>query len=316
MVIGRDAEADFRIPLTTISRAHVRIVETDNVYVLEDLGSTHGSLINGEKLTKGEKKVLRDGDIIELTKAKITCNIDMQQVVDSDSGENTRMIADKAVQGILGRLGDSQGTNPFIRVLSGPDEGQKLDLGAPTSEWDLGRSGDCQLVLNDVNISRRHALVKRDWNGYLIQDLGSKNGIEINGKSYRKPRRLQDQDEITVGPIKMLFIDPDWAIMAALKDVAGFQQDDEDKEFLEEDPSVMGAPQDDNELEPQDEQEDDLAAAEENSEFTDTNEDYANIDPTLLEPVNKEGPGGKIILGLGLSILVLALILLAAVFMP
>ena len=56
IVIGRDPSADFQLPLSTVSRHHARISEVDNVYTLEDLGSTHGTAINGKVITKGEKR--------------------------------------------------------------------------------------------------------------------------------------------------------------------------------------------------------------------------------------------------------------------
>ena len=310
-VIGRDAKADFQIPLTTISRAHARIVETDNVYVFEDLGSTHGSLINGQKLDKGEKKVLRDGDLIELTKAKITCNINIEQVIEHDSGENTRMIADRAVQGILGRLGDDDDSSPFVRILSGPDEGQRLTLSGGLSQWTLGRSKDSHLVLNDSNISRKHAIIERGRNGFLIQDLGSKNGIQINGKRYRKPRLLKDQDEIGIGPMKLLFIDPDAELMAALQGVPGFEVAGPEVEEMEEDPSVVGAP-----LDPSaDLAEEHGLEGDDPTPFEEEEDPYADIDPSLLESQGSKLPSA-ILISFGLALIVAVGLLLALLLTP
>ncbi len=239
IVLGRDNSADFQIPLSTISRQHVRIVEQDSVYIIEDLGSTHGTLVNGKKLDKGEKKVLRNGDVIDLTKAKITASIEEQKVALAEPGEGTQAIAARAVQGILGRLGEAQNEGPYLRQILGPDEGQRYTLTGTQTEWTMGRSKDCEIVLNDPNVSRKHAIVKKDWNGYTIQDLGSKNGILVNEKLIQKPRRLKDQDEVTVGPVKLIFIDPDAELLAALKDVPGFEQEPDPQEA---EPSVMGAP--------------------------------------------------------------------------
>ena len=240
VIIGRDGSADFQIPLSTISRQHVRISATDNVYVIEDLGSTHGTLVNGRKLDKGEKKLLRNGDVIELTKAKITTSIEEQKVASADPSEGTQALAARAVQGILGRLGEAQGEGPFFRVIAGPDEGARYALAGTQTEWTFGRSKDCEFVLNDPNVSRRHAQVKKDWNGFTIGDLGSKNGVIINEKPIQKPRRLKDHDEIIVGPVKMVFIDPDAELLAALKDVPGFGLDE--PESMDESPSHVGAP--------------------------------------------------------------------------
>lgn len=243
IIIGRDPTADFQIPLSTISRQHVRISETDGVYVIEDLGSTHGTVVNNRKLAKGEKKVLRDGDLIELTKARIKCTIEGEKLIEAEPGEGTKAIAARAVQGILGRLGEARSEGPFFRVLNGPDEGARLRLGGGQSEWHFGRSKDCELVLNDPNVSRRHARVKKDWNGFTIEDLGSKNGVIVNEQQIKRPRRLRDRDEITIGPMKLVFIDPDAELLDALKDVPGFALDDAaEQEPMEAVPSHMGAP--------------------------------------------------------------------------
>ena len=230
IILGRDGSADFQIPLSTVSRQHVRITNTDNVYLIEDLNSTHGTMLNGKKLEKGEKKVLKDGDIIELTRAKVTTHIQDERSEASSMirGEGTQAIAARAVQGILGRLGDAQTEGPYFRVIVGTDEGSRHPLGSTLTEWTLGRSRDCEIVLNDPNVSRRHALVKKDWSGYTIEDLGSKNGVLVNDKLIQKPRRLKDRDEVVIGPMKLLYIDPDAALMDALKDVPGFEMEEPD----------------------------------------------------------------------------------------
>ena len=321
VILGRDSSADFQIPLTTVSRQHARISETDGVYVFEDLGSTHGSLLNGKKIEPGEKKVLRDGDIVELTKARITCNVEQEKVAGSDPSEGTQAIASKAVAGILGRLGDAQGEGPYVRVLNGPDEGQRLVFGGTQTEWSMGRSRDCELVLNDVNISRRHAVVKKDWSGFLIEDLGSKNGILVNERRVDSRRRLKDQDEITVGPIRLLFIDPDADLIASLADVPGFESPEVEPppEELGEAPSVLGAPsEDDSEVGPGLSYEGDgldnpLPDGEGMGDDEKTS-GYEEIDPELLAADKSRVPTEWIIIGVvgviaALCVLLLLLIL-------
>jgi pSer/pThr/pTyr-binding forkhead associated (FHA) protein len=242
IVIGRDGTADFQLPLSTISRHHARIGEADNVYTLEDLGSTHGTAINGNKMDSGQKKVLRHGDIIEITKAKITCAIETEKVASAEPGEGTQAIASRAVQGILGRLGEAKSEGPYLRIIHGAGEGTRFSLTGATSEWTLGRSRDCECVLPDPNVSRRHASIKKDWNGFVVHDLGSKNGVQVGDQNVTRPRRLKDRDEITVGPIRLVFVDPDADLLAALKDVPGFGPEDE-PEPMDPAASHVGAPQ-------------------------------------------------------------------------
>jgi pSer/pThr/pTyr-binding forkhead associated (FHA) protein len=303
IVLGRDASADFQLPLATISRHHARISETDNVYVIEDLGSTHGTLLNGKKIDSGQKKVLRNGDIIELTRAKITCAIESEKVASAEPGEGTQAIAARAVQGILGRLGEAKSEGPFLRVLAGPDENARYPLAGALAEWTLGRSKDCECVLNDANVSRRHATIKKDWNGFVILDLGSKNGVLVNDKAITRPRRLKDRDEITIGPIKLLFVDPDADLLDALKGVPGFEVEElePEPEPMEAGPSHAGAPQRD--IEPP--MGGEGPAAPRVVAPMEEEDDLANIDPSLLEPAESSGGFDWIIIG-GVTLLLIA----------
>jgi pSer/pThr/pTyr-binding forkhead associated (FHA) protein len=226
IILGRDASSDFQLPLPTVSRHHARISESDHIYFVEDLGSSHGSKLNGKSLVAKDKKVLRNGDVIELTKAKITCAIDAEKVASEDPEEGSGKGAARAVQGILGRLGEVKEGSAYLRCLSGKHNGLQLTLVGARTEWSLGRSQDCELVLDDANVSRRHAVIRKDWSGYVIEDLGSKNGLVLNEQRVERSRRLKSEDEIQIGPIKLVFVDPDAYLLDALKAVPGFEVED------------------------------------------------------------------------------------------
>ena len=223
--IGRDEGVNFRIPLATVSRQHARITRIDGLYFIEDLGSAHGTLVNGRKLNPQERSKLADGDMVELTKAVITCNIEAPELA-VDEAEMTQAIAFRAVEGLLGKLDDASKELPFLRVLSAEDEGRKFELEPALSEWHLGRSKACQFVLSNPNVSRKHAVIHRDWRGFTIEDAGSRSGILVNGSEVSGAHRLVDRDEVSLGPVKLLFMDPDQELVAALKDVPGFNLDD------------------------------------------------------------------------------------------
>jgi len=70
----------------------------------------------------------------------------------------------------------------------------------------IGRSPDCGIFLDDVTVSRRHAvLVERDG-GMFIEDQGSLNGTFVNRKRVESAR-LEDGDEVQVGKYRMTFLD-------------------------------------------------------------------------------------------------------------
>jgi Ca-activated chloride channel family protein len=62
MVIGRSTSNEIPVPSGSLSRRHARIVHTNGNYVLQDLGSTNGSHVNGVQI---QTKILRDGDLVK-----------------------------------------------------------------------------------------------------------------------------------------------------------------------------------------------------------------------------------------------------------
>jgi len=63
----------------------------------------------------------------------------------------------------------------------------------------VGRSAACQITIDDPLISREHAQFRVDAERVLIEDLGSRNGVAVNGKPIKAPTLLADNDRIRVG---------------------------------------------------------------------------------------------------------------------
>jgi hypothetical protein len=84
----------------------------------------------------------------------------------------------------------------------------------------VGRGSDCDVVLPERQVSRYHAQVEKDKDGYLLRDLGSKNGTYVNGQEVRdKPYRLKDGDEIQIALcVKMGFVGADATLPLELPD--------------------------------------------------------------------------------------------------
>lgn len=68
----------------------------------------------------------------------------------------------------------------------------------------IGRLPECAVVLNDPNVSRRHAEIRRQGTEVVVVDLQSTNGTRVNGAPIRE-RVLVDGDEITVGTTSLRF---------------------------------------------------------------------------------------------------------------
>jgi FhaA, N-terminal domain/FHA domain len=68
----------------------------------------------------------------------------------------------------------------------------------------LGRSRECEVVLADPNVSRKHAEVRWDGGRWVIADLGSTNGVKVNGRRVDRAQ-LEPGDRITLGLTELTF---------------------------------------------------------------------------------------------------------------
>jgi hypothetical protein len=97
----------------------------------------------------------------------------------------------------------------MLIVYEGELEGQRLLIDQDTVL--IGRGSDCDIMLPERQASRQHAQIERNGEGYLLRDLGSKNGTHVNGREVRdEAYRLKDGDEIQIGLcVKMGFVGAD-----------------------------------------------------------------------------------------------------------
>src|ERR671922_2438574 len=63
----------------------------------------------------------------------------------------------------------------------------------------LGRSREADIVIEDPNVSRRHAEVRPSGGSWIVRDLGSTNGVKVNGRRIQGPQSLKPGDTIELG---------------------------------------------------------------------------------------------------------------------
>jgi len=68
----------------------------------------------------------------------------------------------------------------------------------------IGRSKECDVQLADPNASRRHAELRREGDAFWLVDLGSTNGLDVNGKRTQRAK-LSDGDRVTIGTTELVF---------------------------------------------------------------------------------------------------------------
>ena len=94
-----------------------------------------------------------------------------------------------------------EGLEARLFVLSGADLARSFPLGERAV---VGRAEECEVVLVDRSISRKHALFARGEGGWFVQDLGSTNGVTRHGKRAER-FELADGDEFKVGDLAVRF---------------------------------------------------------------------------------------------------------------
>lgn len=203
ITLGRDQHCQVVLAQSAVSRNHARITRDGTLFFVEDLGSSYGTQINGQKLPKGEKRLLRNGDTIEIAQFDVV--FDRVADVAEDQSGKTMFVSRNLVKDVMKGL-SAGGEQPYFRVMNGPMEGQKIEMGE-AQEYVFGRDDSADIVLNDDLVSRRHAKVRRDWSGTHVEDLGSRNGIKVNKKRTKK-QTLKDRDEVEIGGVRLLYIDP------------------------------------------------------------------------------------------------------------
>ncbi len=96
----------------------------------------------------------------------------------------------------------------MLLVLEGPNPGKRLYMDQPVLL--VGRDDDCDLVIVDRQVSRRHASITRENEQYILRDLDSKNGTFVNGQEVQSAHTLKDGDEIQIAYCcKMAFVAAD-----------------------------------------------------------------------------------------------------------
>jgi len=94
-------------------------------------------------------------------------------------------------------------TGPALVVRSGG--GRAGETFHPEGETTIGRSPDCGIFLDDVTVSRKHAVVSERDGAFLVEDQGSLNGTFVNRKRVDSAQP-EDGDDLQIGKYRLTFL--------------------------------------------------------------------------------------------------------------
>ncbi len=121
-----------------------------------------------------------------------------------DHGETTLSLPPEEVGPEGPATGELRGPALVVRA-GGGRAGESFSTEGPRTL--IGRSPDCDVFLDDVTVSRRHAEIVREGDAHVIRDLGSLNGTFVN-RHRIESSELADDDEVQIGKYRMTFLLP------------------------------------------------------------------------------------------------------------
>ncbi len=145
VTVGRRPGNDVCLPYAAVSAAHAVFVSTPTAVVIEDLGSTNGTMINGKRMSR---QVVRDGDRIEIGRQRMVYLADANAALPRPLlGEGAGNPSAQSAQGMpLAKVGSTSRpaaapalSGPVLKVLTGPSAGRILVL--TQAEALIGRAG-------------------------------------------------------------------------------------------------------------------------------------------------------------------------------
>jgi ABC-2 type transport system ATP-binding protein len=190
-LVGRGAGVDVMITDDEISSRHASFAPSDGGAAVEDLGSTNGTFVNGQRLTGSHQ--LSAGDRIQLGNTVV----EVRGLPDTapQGPPAAQAVPDVAPQATRNKEIPSL---PVLVFASGPWAGTRMPVG---QQIVIGRdAGVADVVIDsDTDVSRRHASFSPAGWGLTVQDLGSTNGTIVNGHRLDYAVTLSTGDRVEIG---------------------------------------------------------------------------------------------------------------------
>ncbi len=220
VTIGRSKANAVPIADARASRAHCAIEKTESGWLVVDLGSSNGTMLNREPV---QKALLALGDVVSIGETEIhfgrviedplparevdTSSLPIAEPVELQDEEPAPAPAVPQVQVPVEDLSlhtKSGAARFYLEIIRGPRAGEKYPLGGQT--FTIGRKASNTLGLDDERASGNHAQVSREGSLWVLTDLGSTNGTTINGNRIKRAI-LEHGTVFVIGHSELRFVD-------------------------------------------------------------------------------------------------------------
>ncbi len=212
--IGRKPENTIHIDNLAVSSKHARVLKIGKKVILEDLGSTNGTLVNGQETSK---HILNNGDVITVGKHTLTfVSLEEDSPVAAPSAEEsdmdkTMIISSAAREEMMtegGGAAKSTASTPMVlakvQYISGPLMGKVVEL--KSSLTSIGKGDGCKIKVKGLLVGKQAAVITRRPTGYHITFLEGMSKLKVNGEVVgNSPRVLKDGDIIEISDTKLEF---------------------------------------------------------------------------------------------------------------
>lgn len=187
-VIGR--QGDIVVEDTRVSRQHAAVTMEGTDIAVEDIGSTNGTSVNGQKLASGEKRNLTNGDQVSFGGYEATLSL---------PGEANKTFA--AMSGKTAAIQAALSTGQVVATLVFTDREVPLKPGTHS----FGRRDGNDIVVSDPYVSGKHGEFEVTDTEVSLKDTGSTNGTVVNDAKLPADQetKLQNGDVIKLGQIEI-----------------------------------------------------------------------------------------------------------------
>lgn len=217
--IGRKDGNTIRLTERNVSRKHARLLKSNGAVFIEDLQSFNGIKVNGDRIAG--RAPIAEGDRIQIGDYQLALKLDKSAATDEPRAEaqttpfikeevhkTAAMEAPTRMQPVIqggAPAPDAQERPARLVVVSSNFAGKEWKL--EKAQMVIGRTDENDIVVNHRSISRNHAKIVREQGRYQVVDLGSANGVRVNGEEYGKVE-LRKGDVIDLGHVRMRFVAP------------------------------------------------------------------------------------------------------------